>query len=89
MAKLEDFKAGTTVKGLSPIWLTKVVQVERFGDQAVEVTYKDSRGAVAQSVVYRNDEPNLEIAEPSRPWSFDGDGHLFHLASGAYRIRLA
>lgn len=37
MAKLDELKAGTTVKGLSPIGFAKVVQVEWFGDQAVKV----------------------------------------------------
>jgi hypothetical protein len=27
--------------------------------------------------------------EHGRPWSFDGDGHLFRLVSEAHRIRLA
>ena len=35
MAKLEELKAGTMVKGLSPSGQAKVVQVEWFGDQAV------------------------------------------------------
>jgi hypothetical protein len=37
-------------------------------------------------------QPNaatLEVVEHGRPWSFDGDGHLFRLVSEAHRIRLA
>ena len=30
-----------------------------------------------------------EVVEHGRPWSFDGDGHLFRLVSEAHRIRLA
>ena len=37
MAKLEGFKAGASVRGLSPAGQAKVVQVEWFGDQAVKV----------------------------------------------------
>jgi len=29
------------------------------------------------------------VVEQGRPWSFDGDGHLFRLVSEAHRIRLA
>ena len=29
------------------------------------------------------------MVEQGRPWSFDGDGHLFRLVSEAHRIRLA
>ena len=32
---------------------------------------------------------DLQVVEHGRPWSFDGDGHLFRLVSEAHRIRLA
>jgi SNF2 family DNA or RNA helicase len=40
-------------------------------------------------LLYRHDEPHLEVVEQGRPWSFDGDGSLFRLVSEAHRIRLA
>ena len=89
MATLEDLKAATTVRGLSPSGLAKVVHVEWFGDQAVKVTYEDATGTVKNRLVYRNEEPTLEIVSAGRPWSFDGDGSLLRLVSEAYRIRLA
>jgi len=46
-------------------------------------------GRVANELLYRHDEPRLEIVEQDRPWSFDGDGALFRLVSEAQRIRLA
>lgn len=89
MAALEDLKAGASIRGLVPDGLAKVVQVEWFGDQAVKVTFEDPSGAVRNRLVYRNEEPALEVAKAGRPWSFDGDGHLLRLVSEAYRIRLA
>ena len=89
MVNLEDLKAGARVRGLSPGGLARVVQVEWFGDQAVKATFKDSTGAVRNRLVYRNEEPKLEIVSAGRPWSFDGDGALLRLVSEAYRIRLA
>ncbi len=86
MAKLEDIKAGARVRAMSPGVLAKVVQVERFADRAVKVTFEDASGAVRNRLVYRNEEPTLEIAVAGRPWSFDGDGHLLRLVSEAYRI---
>jgi hypothetical protein len=83
---LENLKAGASVCGLLPNGLAKVVQVEWFGDQAVKVTFEDTSGAVRNRLVYRNEEPTLEIAVAGRPWSFDGDGHLLRLFSEAYRI---
>ena len=46
-------------------------------------------GKLGNEVIYRHDEPRLEIVEQGRPWSFDGDGALFRLVSEAQRIRLA
>ena len=89
MASLEDLKAGAFIKGLAPTGPAKVVSVEWFGDQAAKITYEDSTGAVRNRLVYRNEEPALEVVSAGRPWSFDGDGALLRLASEAYRIRLA
>ncbi len=66
-----------------------VVSAEWFGSEALELTYKTGDGAVANELLYRHDEPRLEIVDHGRPWSFDGDGALFRLASEAQRIRLA
>jgi len=46
-------------------------------------------GKVANELLYRHDEPRLEVVEQGRPWSFDGDGARFRLVSEAHRIRLA
>ena len=89
VATLEDLRAGAFVGGLVPGGAAKVVNVEWFGDQAVKVTFEDSAGAVGNRLVYRNEEPSMEIVEAGRPWSFDGDGALLRLASEACRIRLA
>ena len=89
MATLEDLQAGAFIRGLAPGGVAKVVQIEWFGDQAVKVTYEDATGAVDNRLVYRNEEPSLEVVEAGRPWSFDGDGALLRLVSEAYRIRLA
>src|SRR6202042_131742 len=44
---------------------------------------------VANELLYRHDEPRLDLVEQGRPWGFDGDGALFRLVSEAQRIRLA
>ncbi len=89
MATLEDLRSGSFIKGLAPDGPAEVIQIKWFGDQAVEVTYKDSAGVVRNRLVYRNEEPSLDVVEAGRPWSFDGDGALLRLVSEAYRIRLA
>ena len=89
MSKLEDLRANAAVRGILPDCLVTVVGVQWFGSEAIELTYKDPAGRVANVLLYRHDEPRLEVVEQGRPWSFDGDGALFRLVSEAHRIRLA
>src|SRR5438046_8361074 len=89
MTKLEDLCSNASVRGILPDALVAVVSVQWFGSEALELTYKTPSGRVANELLYRHDEPRLEVVEHGRPWSFDGDGALFRLVSEAHRIRLA
>ena len=89
MIKLEDLQPNAAVRGILPDALVTVVSVQWFGSEALELTYKTPAGKVANELLYRHDEPRLELVEQGRPWSFDGDGALFRLVSEAQRIRLA
>ena len=89
MSELEDLQPDAAVRGILPDALVTVVSVQWFGSEALELTYKTPAGKVANELLYRHDEPRLELVEQGRPWSFDGDGALFRLVSEAQRIRLA
>jgi len=89
MAVLEDLKPGGSIRGVLPNGLVTVVNVQWFGSDAIELTYKDAAGKVGNELLYRDREADLEIVEEGRPWSFDGDGALFRLVSEAQRIHLA
>lgn len=89
MSKLEALQPSSTVRGILPDCLVTVVSVQWFGSAALELTYKTPLGKVANELLYRHDEPRIEIVEIGRPWSFDGDGASFRLVSEAHRIRLA
>src|SRR2546426_9687377 len=89
MSKLEELQPTASLRGILPDALVTVVSVQWFGSEALELTYKDPSGRVANQLLYRHDEPRLEVVEEGRPWSFDGDGALFRLVSEAHRIRLA
>ncbi len=89
MSRLEDLKPNASVRGILPNCLVTVVNTQWFGSEALELTYKDPAGKVANELLYRDDEPRIEVAAQGRPWSFDGDGSLFRLVSEAHRIRLA
>jgi len=87
--QLEQLQPHAAIRGILPDALVTVVSVRWFGSDALELTYKTHTGQVAQEILYRHDEPRLEIVEQGRPWSFDGDGAQFRLVSEAQRIRLA
>ncbi|MDD3553579.1 MAG: helicase-related protein [Deltaproteobacteria bacterium] len=89
MARLEELKRGSTVKGILPDGFITVVDVSWIGSVAIDLTYKDSKGKLANELIYRDREGDLEIMESGTPWSFDGDSDLFRLVSEAHRIRLA
>ena len=89
MIVLEDLKPNAAIRGLLPDSLVTVVSVQWFGSEALELTYKTPGGKVANELLYRSDEPRLDLVEQGRPWSFDGDGGQFRLVSEAHRIRLA
>jgi hypothetical protein len=72
-----------------PDALVTVVSVAWHGSDALTLVYRGPDGRVADEILYRHDEPRLEVVESGRPWSFDGDGSLFRLVSEAHRIRLA
>lgn len=89
MAALEDIKPNCAVRGVLPNAIVTVVSVQWFGAGAIELTYKDATGKVANELIYRDREADLEVVEEGRSWSFDGDGALFRLVSEAQRIHLA
>ena len=87
--KLENLTPNASVRGILPDCLVTVVATQWFGSEALDLTYKDPGGRLGNTLLYRHDEPRLDVVEQGRPWSFDGDGSLFRLVSEAHRIRLA
>ncbi|MDD9997536.1 MAG: hypothetical protein OXQ89_07290 [Rhodospirillaceae bacterium] len=87
--RLNDLQPRCAVRRVLPHVLVTVVSEQRYGSEALELSYKTPTGTVANELLYRNNESRLEVAAHGRPWSFDGDGALFRPASEAQRIRLA
>ena len=87
--RLEDLQPNASVRGILPDGAVTVVSVQWHGSDALTLIYRAPLGGVAEEILYRHDEPRLEVIETGRPWSFDGDGALFRLVSEAHRIRLA
>ncbi|HVZ37303.1 MAG TPA: hypothetical protein VG963_33005 [Polyangiaceae bacterium] len=88
MSQLEYLRPNAAIRGILPDCLATVVSVQWFGTEALELTFKDPAGRIANQLLYRHDEPRIEVVEQGRPWSFDGDGAVFRLVSEAHRIRL-
>jgi len=89
MAKLEELRKDTVVRGVLPNQTVTVVSIDPIGDDAVTLYYRDPAGGVGERMLFRTDEPSIEIVEEGLPWSFDGNGEDFKLAAEAYRIHLA
>ena len=89
MARLEDLKKDATVKGILPNVLVTVVNVTWHGENVITLTYKDPSGNLGERLLYRDNEPTLEVVTMGRAWSFEADGELFRLVSEAQRIHLA
>jgi superfamily II DNA or RNA helicase len=88
MTRLEQIVPGSRIRGIAGNAFVEVLAARSYGPDALEVTYK-ADGVVDQTVLFRSSEADLKLAEPSRRFAFDGDGHLFRLASEALRIKLA
>ncbi|TBW08778.1 DUF3883 domain-containing protein [Azotobacter chroococcum] len=89
MVKLEDIKKDAQIRGLHGNEVVKIVSVDKVGDSVVSVVYQKSAGGYGDQMLFRSDEPRLELAQAGRPWAFDAPGADFKLGLEAYRINLA
>ncbi len=68
MVTLESLTSGTLVRGVSLDGPAEIVSIKWFGDSAIELTYKmPSTGRVDTCLLYRDDEPSLEVLERGLP----------------------
>jgi superfamily II DNA or RNA helicase len=88
MTSFEEIQPGSRLRGIDPSGIAEVVQVARFGPDALNLVFR-ANGRVGERLVYRGEETAFEFVEPGRTYGFDADGGLLRLASEAYRIRLA
>ena len=59
MIKLDDLQPNAAVRGILPDALVTVVSVQWFGSEALELTYKNPAGKVANELLYRHDESGM------------------------------
>lgn len=89
MARLEEITVGATVKGVVGPEPVTIVAVQWYGNNVLEITYKNTQSVPGTQLLLREDEAHIEVMDNSLPWSFDADGEQMKLASEAYRISLA
>ena len=77
------------MQGILPNCLVTVVEHAVVWIRSARTDLQGPGGKVANELLYRHDEPRIEVVAQGRPWSFDGDGTQFRLVSEAHRIRLA
>src|SRR5262245_58267170 len=70
MSRLEDIKVNSVVRGIVPNAAVTVKHVQMFGEQALEVTYVDGEGKASTQLLFRDQEPNLQVVLQTRPLSF-------------------
>ena len=86
--QLEELKPGLRVEGLIPAEVITVIATQWHGTEALELTYKNSKGALGQQVVFRKDEGSLTAAQTGSR-AFDASASDFKLVAEAQRITLA
>lgn len=84
----DDLKAGARLRGLDPSGIAEVVQVARYGPDAVNVVLRVN-GRVSERLIFRGDMAGVEVLDTGRTYGFDADGETFRLALEAFRLRLA
>jgi len=89
VSTLEELQPNASVRGIRPDSLVTVVNVQWFGSAALELTYKTPDGKLANELLYRHDEPRIEVVELGPALVVPRRRRLFRLVSEAHRIRLA
>ena len=65
MTKLEDITVGSSVKGIISNSTVTIVAVQWYGNNVLEITYKDSHGQPGNQMLLRDEEINLTVMDNS------------------------
>ena len=63
---LEDLQPNTTVQGILPNAHVQVINVEWHGSSVLTLVYRNASGQIGNELLYRHDEPRLEIVHAGR-----------------------
>jgi hypothetical protein len=79
MVALEDIRPGSRLRGLDPEGVAEVVQIARFGPDALNLVFRVN-GRVGERLIYRGEETSFEQLEAGRAYAFDADAGPLPLA---------
>ena len=77
MLTLEGVTAGAKIRGVAGPVAVEVVRAEWIGSDALNVVYRGADEA-AEIVLFRDNEPRLELLQATRAFGFDGDADAFY-----------
>lgn len=80
-AKARRHQKDAQVSGIQTNEIVRIVTIEPVGDNAITVYFKDSQGRLGEQMLFRSDEPRLELAQAGKPWAFDAPGLISNLLS--------
>ena len=86
---IQEFLPGLSVQGIIPDGNISILNVQPFGKEACEITFKKMDGTVDQQLVYEQDAISCSVVLPEKKLSFSANASDFILASEAIRIGLA
>ena len=87
--ELDRIVVGSKINGLLSNQVVEIIAAKWHGSNAMEITYQDARGNLANQMVFRDQVESLSLEEKALPWSYDADADMMRLVSEAYRIELA
>lgn len=89
--QLEDLTPGAQVTGLTgnQEQPATIVAAAWIGGNAIRLTYRTQDGKLDERILYRDQEPGLDLAKTDPAYEFRADPRLFKLTAEALRIRMA
>ena len=63
---MEDIVKGAVIRGLSSDDTVTIINTEWYGNDTIEVTYKDNKGQLGDRILYREDEATVEKLKEMR-----------------------
>ena len=87
--RLEDVTPGARILGITVGAPVTVVAATWIGGNALRLTYRTDAGRLDERLLYRDHEPQLDLAKQGAAFDLTADGPKFKLAAEALRIRMA